>query len=240
MSAETVQTQPLPRKIQFFLPFIVLLSLVPLTFVYYKIAVFANPRAISFKSLFAFIVILNCCVVCGYQLYFWSQKNFLRTPVYLKTCWDERIPFKPKWIWCYSLLYYFSMGLVSVYLQSIEQGIYIILGGLALLLINCVIFVVYPVQIHPSFRAYTNNSQSAKFLRYIQSFDATTNRFPSIHCALISYIAFSLQPHIGHSCYIFIILIALSCLFTKQDYIVSIPPGLLLGWLFSWIVQCIT
>jgi membrane-associated phospholipid phosphatase len=43
--------------------------------------------------------------------------------------------------------------------------------------------------------------------------------------------ALYLQPHFGAWVYSFPALIALSCLFTKQHYLVDLPAGAALGWL---------
>src|SRR2546426_4184905 len=46
--------------------------------------------------------------------------------------------------------------------------------------------------------------------------------------------AFHLQPQLGQLALAFPALIALSCLFTKQHYLLDLPAGALLGWLTYW------
>jgi len=42
--------------------------------------------------------------------------------------------------------------------------------------------------------------------------------------------AMHLLPQLGPLVFLFPVLIALSCLFTKQHYVVDIPAGAALGW----------
>jgi hypothetical protein len=39
-----------------------------------------------------------------------------------------------------------------------------------------------------------------------------------------------LLPHLGAMAFAFPVLIAFSCLFTKQHYVIDMPAGALLGW----------
>ena len=43
--------------------------------------------------------------------------------------------------------------------------------------------------------------------------------------------ALHLAPQLGGWAYTFPVLIALSCLFTKQHYVLDLPAGAVLGWL---------
>jgi membrane-associated phospholipid phosphatase len=71
---------------------------------------------------------------------------------------------------------------------------------------------------------------SLRFLALVQKFDAASNSFPSMHTSVATLTALHLVPHLGPWSYVFPILIALSCLFTKQHYVVDLPAGAALGW----------
>jgi len=42
--------------------------------------------------------------------------------------------------------------------------------------------------------------------------------------------ALHVAPHAGPTAFAFPVLIALSCIFTKQHYVLDLPAGALLGW----------
>jgi len=71
---------------------------------------------------------------------------------------------------------------------------------------------------------------SERFLALVQRFDARSNSFPSMHVSVALLTALHLLPHLGASAFVFPVLIALSCLFTKQHYVIDLPAGALLGW----------
>jgi membrane-associated phospholipid phosphatase len=51
-----------------------------------------------------------------------------------------------------------------------------------------------------------------------------------MHTSVAMLTALYLQPHFGAWAFSFPALIALSCLFTKQHYLVDLPAGAALGW----------
>ena len=52
------------------------------------------------------LVISVFLIVGVYQFYFWCQRNQWTRPRELKLPIDDRIPFRPRWVWVYSFLYY--------------------------------------------------------------------------------------------------------------------------------------
>src|SRR5262249_40411526 len=72
---------------------------------------------------------------------------------------------------------------------------------------------------------------SERFLAFVQRLDARSNSFPSMHTSVAMLTALYLQPHFGAWVFGFPALIGLSCLFTKQHYLVDLPAGAALGWL---------
>jgi len=72
---------------------------------------------------------------------------------------------------------------------------------------------------------------SERFLGFVHSFDARSNSFPSMHTSVATLTALHLYPILGTWVFAFPVLIGLSCLFTKQHFVVDIPTGGVLGWL---------
>jgi len=169
-------------------------------------------------------------VVGGYQLYFWTQRNsgFFRTKCF-KIKLDDYIPFWPQWVWIYSFLYYIMIGGVMLAIPTMDRGIYVIFGGLLLLLSQCAIFIMIPCINPPEWRQFEIDTLSKRFLKFVQGFDGENNCFPSMHCSLAAYISLTMSPVLSYYSYIFIALIAISCLFTKQHQILDVLFGVPLG-----------
>jgi membrane-associated phospholipid phosphatase len=73
-------------------------------------------------------------------------------------------------------------------------------------------------------------SLSERFLAVLQRLDARSNSFPSMHVSVAMLTALYLYPSLGAVALSFPVLIGLSCLFTKQHYVVDVPAGAALGW----------
>ena len=187
---------------------------------------------LSYNQYLVFTSLVAVVIVGGYQLYFWVQENSSRSKVHcLKMKLDDYIPFWPKWIWIYSFLYFPTIGFTVVTIKSIEEGVNIIFGGLILLLVHVTFFYFFPTELPKELRQYKAKDKSSKFLSFIQSIDKPRNCFPSMHCSVAMYIAMFLFPFYSFYAFIFVALIVLSCLFTKQHGIADTIPGLFLGWL---------
>ena len=92
-------------------------------------------------------------------------------------------------------------------------------------------FVLFPVVTPTSWRSSSQRrSLSEQFLAFVQRFDAASNSFPSMHVSVAMLTALHLYSGLGASVFAFPLLIALSCLFTKQHYVVDLPAGAVLGW----------
>ena len=186
-----------------------------------------------------FAAVVTVGVAGGYQLYFWVQRNrFRRRAVCLKISLDDRIPFVPEWIWLYSFLYYLMMGVTVVSIQDLAEGVRIIFGGLVLLVTGCAIFYFFPTYVPHKFRKFEANTLSTRYLAFVQSMDNDRNAFPSMHCALATYVGLVVMdlPIIGiwiGSVYIGFILI--SCLLVKQHVIADTVAGVALGTLIFYL-----
>jgi membrane-associated phospholipid phosphatase len=171
-------------------------------------------------------------IIGGYQFYFWCQRNPLTPARELRLPIDDRIPFWPAWVWIYSFLYYPGILYVNWVVDSSREFVYLAGSFLGLLAMQMAFFVLFPVATPESWRTINGrHTWSERFLAFVQRLDARSNSFPSMHTSVAMLTALYLQPHLGPWAYLFPVLIALSCLFTKQHYVVDLPAGAALGWL---------
>jgi membrane-associated phospholipid phosphatase len=176
---------------------------------------------------------LSVILIIGiYQFYFWCQRNHLTKPRQLRTSLDDAIPFQPSWVWIYSCLYYPVIVYINFVTESPRHFLYMAMSYIVLLVFQMVFFVAFPVTTPPEWRTCVASGPGAsmRFLALVQRFDASSNSFPSMHTSVAMLTALHLVPHLGPWAYAFPVLIALSCLFTKQHYVVDLPAGAALGW----------
>lgn len=171
-------------------------------------------------------------ILGGYQFYFWCQRNPLRPARELRLPLDDHIPFRPGWVWIYGFFYWPGVLYTSWVLESSREFVYLALSFLGLLAMQMTFFMLFPVATPESWRAINRErTPSERFLAFVQRLDARSNSFPSMHTSVATLTALYLQPHLGPWAFAFPVLIGLSCLFTKQHYLVDLPAGAALGWL---------
>jgi membrane-associated phospholipid phosphatase len=178
-------------------------------------------------------LILSAVLILGaYQIYFWCQRQSFVPPREWSTRLDAWIPFAPAWVWVYSFLYYPAILYVNLVVKSADQFIRIAFSYLLLLALQAAIFVVFPVRTPAAWRNARGGGESLseRFLALVQRFDAPTNSFPSMHTSVAMLTALHLVPQLGSGAYLFPVLIAASCVLTKQHYLIDLPPGAALGW----------
>lgn len=177
------------------------------------------------------LILSAVLIIGGYQFYFWCQRNALAPARELRFPIDERIPYRPSWVWVYSLLYYPAILYTNLIVESPRQFTRIAISFLFLLALQMVFFLLFPVATPPHWRAHNQRRNwSERFLAFIHKFDARSNSFPSMHASVAMLTALYLFPTLGHWAWGFPVLIGLSCLFTKQHYVIDIPAGAALGW----------
>ena len=182
---------------------------------------------------YAVHLVLGAILIVGaYQFYFWCQRNPLRPARELRLPLDDRIPFWPAWVWIYSFLYYPVILYTTWVVQSSREFVYVAVSFLGLLAMQMAFFLIFPVATPESWRAVNGErTWSERFLAFVQRFDARSNSFPSMHTSVAMLTALYLSPHVGPAAFAFPVAIGLSCLFTKQHYLVDLPAGAALGWL---------
>lgn len=181
---------------------------------------------------YAVNLVLSVILIIGvYQFYFWCQRNPLGAPRELKLRIDEWIPYWPSWVWIYSCIYYPIILYLNFVIESQRHFTYVAMSYVLLLGLQMFFFVLFPVTTPPDWRAYNRGrTLSERFLALVQRFDARSNSFPSMHVSVAVLTAMHLASHIGALAFVFPALIALSCLFTKQHYVIDLPAGAVLGW----------
>jgi len=181
---------------------------------------------------YAINLLLSAILIIGaYQFYFWCQRNPVAAPRQLTLRVDEWIPYRPGWVWIYSFLYYPVILYLNFVIGSAREFTYVATSYMVLLGLQMLFFVLFPVATPPHWRAYNlERSLSERLLAMIQRMDARSNSFPSMHVSVAMLTALHLLPHMGALALAFPAVIALSCLFTKQHYVLDMPAGALLGW----------
>lgn len=181
---------------------------------------------------YVFQLTLSVFLIVGvYQFYFWCQRHVIARPRDLELTVDAWIPYWPSWVWIYSFLYYPVILYVNLVVESPRQFTELVVSYILLLMFQIVFFMVFPVITPEKWRTRnTRCTVSERFLAFVHKFDDRTNCFPSMHCSVATLTALHLYPLLGPGVFTFPLLIGLSCLFTKQHFLIDVPAGVALGW----------
>lgn len=179
----------------------------------------------------------------GYQFYLLPQKHHLRKPVDLHTSLDDRIPFRPNWVWVYSFLYYPLLCSVILTMDDLRQFSFIITSFILLLVLQIVVAFMIPVKTPESWRSYDpQNSRAEKFLSRLQAFDQGGNCFPSMHVSAVFLSLFHILANTSdwttpwiYLMILVALLISASTVLIKQHYILDIPGGIALAGFVYWL-----
>jgi membrane-associated phospholipid phosphatase len=115
---------------------------------------------------------------------------------------------------------------------STRHFLYLTVSYLLLLGLQMAFFTFVPVATPLEWRTCNlKRGRSERFLAFVQTMDGRTNSFPSMHTSVATLTALHLYPIVGPAIVVFPVLIGLSCLFTKQHFVVDLPAGAALGWL---------
>lgn len=184
-------------------------------------------------------------IVGAYQFYFWCQRRTRQRTRTFKFALDNRIPLRPAWVWVYSGLYYPAFGVVVSTTRNARDFNYMAFSYLLLLTAHSVIFVAFPVAVPSTWRQYDRlGSVSERFLALVHKFDDRSNCFPSMHVSVATLTGLHAMRNTGCGPavpLIFVASIALSCIFTKQHYLIDVPLAVILGTgafrLFSYLLM---
>jgi len=175
-----------------------------------------------------------------YQFYFWCQRQRWVAPRRFSSRLDDLFPYWPIWSWVYSFLYYPAIVYLNWVVASPRHFNHLAMSFFVLLGLQMAFFLLFPVETPEHWRSINQGrTWSEKFLRYVQKFDAPLNCFPSMHVSVATLTAMHAHATLGPWAYSFPVLIAISCVFTKQHYILDLPFGAALGWaafrVFAWM-----
>jgi len=190
---------------------------------------------------YAIHLVMTVFLIFGvYQFYFWCQRHPAGSVRSFSWPVDEWIPYRPRWAWIYSFLYYPAIVVLNWTVTSPRHFNHLAMSFFVLLLGQMAFFVLFPVETPAHWRSLNQGrSLSEKFLLFVRRFDAPSNCFPSMHVSVAMLTALHAHPMLGPWVFLFPALIALSCIFTKQHYLVDLPAGAALGWgayqVFLWM-----
>ena len=166
-----------------------------------------------------------------YKFYFWCQRHPVVACRRFSGIVDERIPFRPRWAWIYSFLYYPAIIYLNWTVTSPRHFNHLAMSFFVLLVGQMAFFIFFPVETPVHWRELNaGRTLSEKFLLFVRKFDAPSNCFPSMHVSVAMLTALHAQSQLGPTVFLFPALIALSCIFTKQHYLLDLPAGAALGW----------
>lgn len=170
-------------------------------------------------------------IVGAYQFYFFTQRHWIRPARRFVSPLDERIPYVPGWSWVYSFLYYPAILYLNLIAGSQGHFTRMAFSFIVLLAMQLVCFTVYPVATPAHWRLKAApRAASDRFLKFVRNFDGESNCFPSMHVSVATLTALHSQATLGSWAFGFPALIAVSCVLTKQHYLLDLPFGALLGW----------
>ena len=181
---------------------------------------------------YAIHLVMTVFLIFGvYQFYFWCQRHPVVACRRFTAPIDERIPFRPRWAWIYSFLYYPAIVYLNWTVTSPRHFNHLAMSFILLLVGQMGFFLLFPVETPAHWRELnTGRTLSEKFLLFVRKFDAPSNCFPSMHVSVAMLTALHAQEQLGPAVFLFPALIALSCIFTKQHYLLDLPAGAALGW----------
>jgi len=182
---------------------------------------------------YAINLVLSVILIVGtYQFYFFTQRFQLARVRSFNTRVDDLIPFQPAWVWIYSFLYYPAILYLNLIAQNQRHFVLMAFSFMVLLFMQMACFMLFPVSTPEHWRKFDGEQGlSARFLKFVHKFDASTNCFPSMHVSVATLTALHAIQYLGPWSYLFPLAIGVSCLFTKQHYLVDLPFGAVLGWL---------
>ncbi len=191
---------------------------------------------LSQKTVFDYfitIIVVLVFMLGLHSIYIWGSKNFVNPSRGLATILDHKFPYRPGWVWVYISIY--PVIVVTTYTtKDMQQFTYSLFSYFLLMIILMAFYLLFPVRMPSSWHRYKGNDISEKLLKLIRREDTSRNCFPSLHVSAATLTAFHIMfnlPQLGLWPLLYPLLISASVLFTKQHFIMDIPPGFIVGWL---------
>ena len=176
-------------------------------------------------------------VISNYQ----SKKDYIIAHSFI----DDLIPFIPHSIYLYTFGDLFIMSCLIPTSPNLETIIRIFFGMLVVCVMQCLVFLIFPSTIPDNYRHAIDEYQTkyGKIDSYTYSFykkmygvDLHANAIPSGHCSIATYLAMTQWNVLGPITLLNPLLIAISCVCTKQHAALDTIVGILFGLLIYSVV----
>jgi membrane-associated phospholipid phosphatase len=172
------------------------------------------------------LVLSVILIVGAYQFYFFTQRHRIRPARTFSFALDERIPFVPAWSWVYSFLYYPAILYLNIVATSPAHFTRMAFSFIVLLGMQMLCFAAYPVATPAHWRQMkAERTAGGRFLNFVRHFDGESNCFPSMHVSVATLTALHAAGSLGPWAWGFPVLIGISCVLTKQHYLIDLPFG---------------
>lgn len=190
------------------------------------------------------------CFLGNFQIYRWVADRQIRKrneiPNFREYAWpvgivDKCIPFHPAWVYVYGLLFFVLYGLVILLITNDRIFLQSLVGGCFVLLVQAALWILIPTTIPYALRQLKKTNKGkrlgSEFLDLVQGMDGqNTNAIPSQHCSLSTHLACTLYFYTSLPPLLLVlipILIAVSCVGTKQHVFLDTVCGIALGFFIS-------
>lgn len=216
---------------------LVIIGLFLMGFIYDQINPLLFDHDLDYQDYCLIFSTLIFCVLGLFQIYTWTQTN---TPpdkktYNVETIFDGWFNFQPHWVWIYNGVYQLYFLTIPLFFASYGELLQFLFGLAILVLVQCMIFFQWPTRTPKSWRNYQPQNCSEKMLHLTYQMDDDCNCFPSMHCSIAAYFTMTMFTFTGWWIVIPLILVGLSCLYTKQHLFVDVPAGILLGIGAHWL-----
>ena len=98
----------------------------------------------TFSDYFINLILSAVLIIGAYQFYFFTQRHPLRKPIVWDSVVDEEIPFRPRWSWVYSFLYYPAILYLNLIATDHRHFIMMAFSFLVLLFMQMLFFLAAP------------------------------------------------------------------------------------------------
>ncbi|KAG2392028.1 hypothetical protein C9374_013513 [Naegleria lovaniensis] len=190
-------------------------------------------------------------LIGGFQFYFKAQQlalsTFNKSEYFNVDCFIDRyIPFVPHSIYLYSFGDLFIMACIIPTSPTMNHLIHILFGLIIVTLCQCLIFVTLPSNVPAHYRTelqkyeakFGKLDKTTKYLfEMMHQMDHDTNTVPSGHCSIATYLALTQWHIFGYFTLLNPLLIACSCVMTKQHAFLDTVLGILFGFVIFFIVN---
>jgi len=189
-------------------------------------------------------------LVGGMKLYLYVQETLERR--YFKgqlnlrilDCFvDDLVPVRPDWIWAYTMIDFVIMSFLFPSARDMGEATRVVFGMLVVVCCQCVFFIILPTTIPPKFRDHSlidmapGHPWSKAFLKLVHRVDGVACAFPSGHCSLAMYFSMCVFHVFGWWSLLNPLLIAASCVYTKQHVFADTVAGITFGYLIFLVVH---